>query len=35
MPRDAIIADRAFNTKQTTDAFLGWDAVESVEYDPR
>lgn len=35
MPRDAIIADRAFNTRQATDAFLGWAAVEGVEYDPR
>jgi len=35
MPRDAIIPDRAFNTQQTTNAFLGWQAVDSVEYDPR
>jgi hypothetical protein len=34
-PRDAIIADRAYNTRQTTNAFLGWEAVEGVEYDPR
>ncbi|KAI3424728.1 hypothetical protein D9Q98_008117 [Chlorella vulgaris] len=33
MPQDAIIADRAFNTRQTTNAFLGWQAVESVAYD--
>lgn len=36
LPRsDAIIADKAFNTKETTNAFLGYPAVESVEYDPR
>lgn len=35
MPRDAIIADRAFNTRESTNAFLGWQAVDDVEYDPR
>ncbi|PRW44443.1 hypothetical protein C2E21_6800 [Chlorella sorokiniana] len=35
MPQDAIVCDRAFNTKENTNAFLGYDAVESVEYDPR
>lgn len=35
MPQDAIVCDRAFNTKETTNAFLGYAAVESVEYDPR
>ncbi|KAL4421566.1 hypothetical protein ABPG75_010857 [Micractinium tetrahymenae] len=35
MPRDAIIADRAFNTRESTNAFLGWQAVDEVEYDPR
>jgi hypothetical protein len=35
-PEDAIIADKAFNTKQTSDAFLGYPgAVASVEFDPR
>lgn len=35
MPHDAIIPDRAFNTKSTSDAFLGYEgAVQSVEYDP-
>ncbi|KAG7671449.1 hypothetical protein NADE_000913 [Nannochloris sp. 'desiccata'] len=35
-PEDAIIADKAFNTKQTSDAFLGYTgAVASVEFDPR
>jgi hypothetical protein len=33
--RDAIIPDRAFNTRQSTNAFLGYEAVESVDYDPR
>lgn len=35
MPRDAIIPDRAFNTRESTNAFLGWQAVDEVEYDPR
>lgn len=35
MPHDAIIADRAFNTRAFTNALLGYPAVESVEYDPR
>jgi hypothetical protein len=35
MPRDAIIADRAFNTRAYTNALLGYEAVEAVEYDPR
>lgn len=36
MPHDAIIADKAYNTRSTTDAFLGYKgAVEHVEYDPR
>ena len=36
MPQDAIVPDRAFNTRESTDAFLGYrGAVESVEYDPR
>lgn len=35
MPRDAIMGDRAFNTKESTNAFLGYAAVEAVEYDPR
>lgn len=35
MPQDAIVADRAFNTRETTNAFLGYAAVESVDYDPR
>jgi hypothetical protein len=35
-PQDAIIADKAYNTKQTSDAFLGYPgAVERVEFDPR
>lgn len=35
-PHDAIIADKAFNTKSTSSAFLGYaGAVASVEYDPR
>jgi hypothetical protein len=35
-PEDAIIADKAYNTKQTSDAFLGYSgAVASVEFDPR
>ena len=35
MPRDAIIADRAYNSRQSTDAFLGYaGAVSSSEYDP-
>ncbi len=35
MPQDAIVSDRAFNTRETTNAFLGYAAVEAVEYDPR
>lgn len=35
MPQDAIVCDRAFNTRETTNAFLGYEAVEAVEYDPR
>lgn len=35
MPRDEIVQDRAFNTRSTTNAFLGWDAVASVQYDAR
>lgn len=35
LPSDAIVPDRAFNTRSTTNAYLGFDAVESVEYDPR
>ena len=32
---DAIIADKAYNTKNMTDAFLGYPgAVEAVDYDP-
>ena len=35
-PEDAIIADKKFNTKQTSNAFLGYSgAVAEVEYDPR
>lgn len=35
-PRDAIIADKAFNTKAMSSAFLGYPgAVASVEHDPR
>lgn len=34
MPRDAIVPDRSFNTRQTTEAFLGYPAVASAEYDP-
>lgn len=35
MPRDAIIADRAYNSRQSTDAFLGYSgAVAASEYDP-
>lgn len=30
-----IIADRAYNTKNTTNAFLGYDAISKVEYDPQ
>jgi len=30
-----VVADRAFNTKSTTDAFLGYPAVQRVAYDPR
>jgi hypothetical protein len=34
MPRDAIIADRAYNSAQSTDAFLGYaGAVAKSEYD--
>ncbi|KAK9812649.1 hypothetical protein WJX72_001250 [[Myrmecia] bisecta] len=35
LPNDAVIPDRAFNTKSNTDAFLGYDAVDTVQYDPR
>lgn len=35
MPQDEIVPDRAFNTRSTTNAFLGWDAVASVQYDAR
>lgn len=35
MPADAIIADRAFNTRELTNAALGFAAVESVVYDTR
>lgn len=35
-PEDAIIADKAYNTKNMTDAFLGYSgAVSAVDYDPR
>ena len=35
-PRGAVIADKAFNTMQMTDAFLGYSgAVSSVEFDVR
>ena len=33
--QDAVIADKAFNTKSTVSSFLGYSgAVSSVEYDP-
>lgn len=35
LPEDAIIQDRAFNTRAVSNAYLGWQAVEYVEYDPR
>jgi len=35
VPEDAVISDRAFNVKQSTNAFLGFDAVKSSEFDPR
>jgi hypothetical protein len=35
LPHDAIVADRAFNTRSLVNAQLGYDAVASVEYDPR
>lgn len=31
----AVVADRAFNTRQTTNATMGFEAVQSVDYDPR
>ena len=35
MPEDSIIADRAFNTRSMSDAFLGYTgAVSSVDFDP-
>lgn len=35
-PRGAVIADKAFNTMQMTNAFLGYNgAVRNVEYDVR
>lgn len=35
IPNAATIADRAYNTRQMTNAYLGWEAVASVGYDPR
>jgi len=35
MPSDAVIQDRAFNLRASTNAYLGFPAVESVEYDTR
>ena len=32
-PRPVVMPDRAFNTKSSTDAVLGYDAVERVQYD--
>jgi hypothetical protein len=35
LPEDAIIADRAANTRSSIDAHLGYPAVQEVDYDPR
>lgn len=35
MPRDAIIQDRAYNLRMATNAYMGFDAVESVDFDAR
>lgn len=35
LPEDQVVADRAFNTRSMTNAYLDWDAVASVQYDPR
>lgn len=35
VPQDAIVQDRAFNTQSSSNAYLGFQAVESVAYDPR
>eukprot|EP00242_Pyramimonas_sp_CCMP2087_P003111 CAMPEP_0198231456 /NCGR_PEP_ID=MMETSP1445-20131203/115211_1 /TAXON_ID=36898 /ORGANISM="Pyramimonas sp., Strain CCMP2087" /LENGTH=374 /DNA_ID=CAMNT_0043912071 /DNA_START=94 /DNA_END=1218 /DNA_ORIENTATION=- len=33
-PRNKVVADRKFNTRATTNAFMGFGAVQRVEYDP-
>jgi len=33
-PKDKVVADRKVNTKSTTNAFMGYAAVQRVEYDP-
>ena len=35
LPEDQVVADRAYNTRSMTNAYLEWDAVASVQYDPR
>lgn len=35
IPKDAVVQDRAFNTKSSSNAYLGFEGVESVQYDPR
>lgn len=35
VPETKIVADRAFNAISIFNAYLGYDAVEKVEYDPR
>ncbi|KAJ9532740.1 hypothetical protein QJQ45_010830 [Haematococcus lacustris] len=35
LPTDAIVPDRAYNTRELSNATLGWEAVASVAYDPR
>ncbi len=35
MPEDAVVSDRAYNTRALANATSGWDAVERVDFDPR
>jgi len=35
LPEDAVVQDRAYNMRQMTNAYMGYEAVEYVEYEPR
>lgn len=35
LPSDAVVLDRGFNSRETTNAYLGWNAVEEATYNTR